>query len=90
MKKLALVPVLLAGLAMPALANDTTATSAETGAPAKVTITPAPGTTEASAAATVVTSPEPEQSVMSKATKAYGSWGEGRGCSSRKTQALIN
>ena len=85
MKKLALVPVLLAGLAMPALANDTTATSAETGAPAKVTITPVPGTAEASAAATVTTTPE-----MSKATKAYGSWGEGRGCSSRKTQALIN
>ena len=78
-KKLALVPVLLAGLAAPALASDTTASST---APNKVTLQPVAGATEASAAATVTT----EQDAALKRSKVKG----GHSCGGSKTTAYIN
>ncbi|MEE4235187.1 MAG: hypothetical protein V2I51_00555 [Anderseniella sp.] len=78
-KKLALIPVLLAGLAAPALASETTTT---TTAPNKVTLQPAPGVTESSAAATVTT----EQDAALKRSKAKG----GHSCGGAKTTAYIN
>lgn len=79
-KKLALIPVLLAGLAAPALANDT-ATAPAT-APSKVTLQPAPGATEASAAATVTS----EQDAALKRSKVKG----GHSCGGSRSTALIN
>jgi hypothetical protein len=79
-KKLALIPVLLAGLAAPALASETT--TATTTAPEKVTLQPVPGAAEVSAAATVTTTPE----TALKQSKAKG----GHGCGGSKTTALIN
>jgi hypothetical protein len=79
MKQLLLVPVLLGALALPAMANDT-ATAPAT--PNKVAITPAPGTAESSAAATVTTTPE----TALKQSKAKG----GHGCGGSKTTAYIN
>lgn len=79
MKKLALIPVLLAGLAAPALASETTTTST---APNKVTLQPAPGATEASAAATVTT----EQDAALKRSKVKG----GHSCGGSRSTALIN
>ncbi len=88
MKQLFLVPVLLGVLALPAMSNDTATAPA---APNKVNITPAPGNTEATAAATVTTEPATglEQSKAAPDLSAIG--GGGHGChGSRKTQALIN
>jgi len=77
MKQLLLVPVLLGALALPALANETATT-----APSKVTITPAPGTADSSAAATVTTAPE----TALKQSKVKG----GHGCGGSRSTALIN
>jgi hypothetical protein len=88
MKQLLLVPVLLGTLALPGLADSTATAPA---APNKVTITPAPGSTEANAVATVTTEPAagPQQSRTAPDLSAIGEGG--RGChGSRKTQALIN
>ena len=81
MKKLALIPVLLAGLAAPALASDTT-TAPAAAAPRKVTLQPAPGAAQSSAAATVTTSPE----TALKRSKVKG----GHSCGGSKSTALIN
>ena len=77
MKQLLLVPVLLGALAMPALAEETVST-----APNKVTITPAPGTAESSAAATVTTAPD----AGLKQSKVKG----GHSCGGSRSTALIN
>ena len=78
MKKLLLVPVLLSGLALPAMAGETTTATT----PNKVTLTPAPGAVTESAGATVATSPD----TALKQSKAKG----GHGCGGAKTTAYIN
>jgi hypothetical protein len=87
MKSLVLLPVLMAGLALPAAAGGT---SPEPGnqAPAKVEITPAPGAAQATAAATVTT--ETSKSKADQSIVDYSDLGGGRGCGHSKTQALIN
>jgi hypothetical protein len=87
MKKFALVPILLAGFALPAAAGET---SPEPGnmAPAKVEITPAPGTDTATAAATVTT--QQPKSMSDHSIVDYSDLGGGHGCGRSKTQALIN
>jgi hypothetical protein len=88
MKSLVLLPVLMAGLALPAAAGGTSPEPGNTGAPAKVEITPAPGAAKATAAATVTT--ETSKSKMDQSIVDYSDLGGGRGCGHSKTQALIN
>ena len=88
MKKFALVPILLAGFALPAAAGETSPEPGNT-APAKVEITPAPGSGTATAAATVTTQqPKPmsDHSIVDYSDLG----GAGYSCGRSKTQALIN
>lgn len=88
MKPLVLLPVLMAGLALPAAAGGTSPEPVSPGAPAKVEITPAPGAANATAAATVTT--EGAKSKVDHSIVDYSDLGGGHGCGRSKTQALIN
>ena len=88
MKPLVLLPVLMAGLALPAAAGGPSPEPGNTGAAAKVEISPAPGAAKATAAATVTT--EGAKSKVDHSIVDYSDLGGGHGCGRSKTQALIN